>query len=49
MADTTPAVKTAPETSDAYAIVEASGTQIWLQTNRYYDPVSYTHLRAHET
>ena len=37
MADTTPAVKTAPETSDAYAIVEASGTQIWLQTNRYYD------------
>ena len=28
MADTTPAVKTAPETSDAYAIVEASGTQI---------------------
>ena len=37
MADTTPAVTTAPETSDAYAIVEASGTQIWLQTNRYYD------------
>ena len=37
MADTTPAVKTAPETSDAYAIVEASGTHIWLQTNRYYD------------
>ena len=37
MADTTPAVKTPPETSDAYAIVEASGTQILLQTNRYYD------------
>ena len=23
--------------SDQYAIVEASGTQIWLQPNRYYD------------
>ena len=23
--------------TDAYAIVEASGTQVWLQTNRYYD------------
>ena len=37
MADTKTAAKAAPETSDAYAIVEASGTQIWLQTNRYYD------------
>ena len=24
-------------TGDHYAIVEASGTQIWLQPNRYYD------------
>ncbi|OUT72949.1 MAG: 50S ribosomal protein L21 [Synechococcus sp. TMED19] len=24
-------------TGDQYAIVEASGTQIWLQPNRYYD------------
>jgi len=23
--------------TDAYAIVEASGTQVWLQPNRYYD------------
>ena len=23
--------------ADAYAIVEASGTQVWLQPNRYYD------------
>ena len=23
--------------SDTYAIVEASGSQFWLQTNRYYD------------
>ena len=22
---------------DSYAIVEASGTQFWIQTNRYYD------------
>ena len=27
----------APSSSDAYAIVEASGTQVWLQANRYYD------------
>ena len=33
MADT----KTAPETNEAYAIVEASGTQVWIQPNRYYD------------
>ena len=31
MADTTPTA------TEAYAIVEASGTQIWLQPNRYYD------------
>ena len=33
MADTKPAA----EQSGTYAIVEASGTQIWLQPNRYYD------------
>ena len=33
MADTTPAA----ESSEAYAIVEASGTQVWVQPNRYYD------------
>ena len=33
MADT----KQAAEQSGTYAIVEASGTQIWLQPNRYYD------------
>ena len=27
----------AGESADAYAIVEASGTQMWLQPNRYYD------------
>ena len=27
----------AGESTDAYAIVEASGTQMWLQPNRYYD------------
>ena len=27
----------APAASEAYAIVEASGTQVWLQPNRYYD------------
>ena len=32
-ADTKPAA----EQSGTYAIVEASGTQIWLQPNRYYD------------
>ncbi|MEC8214641.1 MAG: 50S ribosomal protein L21 [Cyanobacteriota bacterium] len=25
------------DSSDAFAIVEASGTQMWLQPNRYYD------------
>ena len=33
MAETKPAA----EQSETYAIVEASGTQIWLQPNRYYD------------
>ena len=33
MADT----KTAAESNEAYAIVEASGTQVWVQPNRYYD------------
>ena len=33
MAETKPAA----EQSGTYAIVEASGTQIWLQPNRYYD------------
>ncbi|MAR06251.1 MAG: 50S ribosomal protein L21 [Cyanobium sp. NAT70] len=40
MAETTAAATAAkPETSsaEAYAIVEASGTQVWLQPNRYYD------------
>jgi len=27
----------APAASEAYAIVEASGTQVWVQPNRYYD------------
>ncbi len=35
MADTS-STKTTPE-SGAYAIVEASGQQFWLQPNRYYD------------
>ena len=33
MADT----NTATESNEAYAIVEASGTQVWVQPNRYYD------------
>lgn len=33
MADT----QTPAEATEAYAIVEASGTQLWLQPNRYYD------------
>ena len=33
MADTKPAA----ESTEAYAIVEASGTQVWVQPNRYYD------------
>ena len=44
MADTKPSADPGSKAADAgtdsqgsYAIVEASGTQIWLQTNRYYD------------
>ena len=33
MADT----NTPTESNEAYAIVEASGTQVWVQPNRYYD------------
>ena len=32
-----PALSTAKDQSDSYAIVEASGQQFWLQANRYYD------------
>jgi large subunit ribosomal protein L21 len=34
--------------TDAYAIVEASGTQVWLQTNRYYD-LDRIHAEVDET
>ena len=34
--------------TDAYAIVEASGTQMWLQPNRYYD-VDRIHAEVDET
>ena len=44
MADTKPTADPGSKAADAgsdsqgsYAIVEASGTQIWLQPNRYYD------------
>ena len=44
MADTKPsadpgskAADSGTESQGSYAIVEASGTQIWLQPNRYYD------------
>ena len=44
MADTKPSADSGSKAADAgtdsqgsYAIVEASGTQIWLQPNRYYD------------
>ena len=44
MADTKPSADpgskgadTGTESQGSYAIVEASGTQIWLQPNRYYD------------
>ena len=44
MADTKPsadsgskAADAGPDSQGSYAIVEASGTQIWLQPNRYYD------------
>ena len=45
MADTTPSsdpgstatAEAGTNSQGSYAIVEASGTQIWLQPNRYYD------------
>ena len=44
MADTKPsadpgskAAEAGTDSQGSYAIVEASGTQIWLQPNRYYD------------
>ena len=36
MAKKTTTSKDEPQ-SDTYAIVEASGTQFWVQSNRYYD------------
>ncbi len=42
MADTKPAADKSdagatPASTETYAIAEASGTQVWLQPNRYYD------------
>ena len=37
MADTKTAAAAPPESTDTYAIVEASGTQLWVQPKRYYD------------
>ena len=37
MAESKTAAAAPPESADAYAIVEASGQQFWLQPNRYYD------------
>ena len=37
MADTKTAAAAPPESADTYAIVEASGTQLWVQPKRYYD------------
>ena len=37
MADKTSSPKETNQQSDTYAIVEASGKQFWLQSNRYYD------------
>ena len=34
--------------SEAYAIVEASGTQMWVQANRYYD-VDRLHAEVDDT
>ena len=39
---------TADVSTDAYAIVEASGTQMWLQPNRYYD-LDRIHAEVDET
>ena len=38
----------AAPSSEAYAIVEASGTQMWVQANRYYD-VDRLHAEVDET
>tara|TARA_Y100001968_G_C19159692_1_gene620201 strand:- start:99 stop:527 length:429 start_codon:yes stop_codon:yes gene_type:complete len=37
MADKKSSPKKETQQSDTYAIVEASGKQFWLQSNRYYD------------
>ena len=37
MADTKTAAAAPPESTDTYAIVEASGTQLWVQPKRFYD------------
>ena len=37
MADKKSSLKKEKQQSEAYAIVEASGKQFWLQSNRYYD------------
>ena len=37
MADKNSSPKKENQQSDTYAIVEASGKQFWLQSNRYYD------------
>ena len=37
MADKKPSSKKETSQSETYAIVEASGKQFWLQSNRYYD------------
>ena len=37
MADKKSSPKKESQQSETYAIVEASGKQFWLQTNRYYD------------
>ena len=38
----------AAPSSEAYAIVEASGTQMWVQANRYYD-IDRLHAEVDET
>ena len=50
MADTK-AAKASPDSSassEAYAIVEASGTQMWVQADRYYD-VDRIHAEVDDT
>ena len=38
----------AASSSEGYAIVEASGTQMWVQANRYYD-VDRLHAEVDDT